>query len=186
MDVATLFRPLTVDEFQNMAEQGLFSPEIRLELIDGRIHEMSPVGRKHAAIVVRLMAYFPPRLGDAYTYSAQNPVQLLPKFQPQPDYMILRHREDDYELALPTAQDVLLLIEVSDSTLVDDLTIKLPRYAKAQIPEVWIVNLNNSTVMQFLKPNKNKEAYLQQQIYQRGEEIQTTLHLTIPVEVIFK
>lgn len=186
MNVTTLFRPLTVDEFQNMAEQGLFAPNMRLELIDGRIHEMSPVGRKHAAIVVRLMAYFPPRLGDGYTYSAQNPVQLLPKFQPQPDYMILRYRDDDYEFAMPTARDVLLLIEVSDSTLVDDLTLKLPRYAKAQIPEVWIINVNDSTVMQFLKPNKNKEAYLQQNTHQRGETIFTTLEISVPVDSVFK
>lgn len=185
MTIYTGIRPMTTTEFQEMAEDGYFSEEARLELIDGRIHEMSPVGRRHGAIVVRLMKLFPKWLGEHFTYSSQNSVQLLPDFQPQPDYMVLRYSDDEYESHLPTAEDVLLLIEVSDSTLVHDLTVKVPRYASAGVPEVWVIDVQNATITQFHTLGA-EGIYEHQMPYQRGEMMATTLGVAVAVSDIVR
>lgn len=182
MNIATIFRPMSVTQFQEMVEQGLFAEDARLELIDGRIQEMSPVGRKHAATVKRVADRFPQQFGKGYTYGIQDPIQLSDDTQPQPDYTILRYREDYYEAALPTGNDILLVVEVSDSTLIDDLTIKLPRYAQAEIPEVWIVEVNTRSITRFQTPQNG--VYLHQERYTRDEEIVTTLGVTIAVKDI--
>lgn len=182
MNVTTIFRPLTAAEFQEMAEKGLFAPHVHLELIDGRIEEMSPVGHKHAAIVNRISEYFFFALGKQYSYSSQNPLVLLNDTQPQPDFMILRRDEDFYENALPTAEDVLLVVEVSDTTLDKDLTVKLPRYATAKIPEVWIINVNDGTIYQFHTLEDATPSYRHRQNYSRGDEILTTLGIKVLVK----
>lgn len=184
MNVTTIFRPLTAVEFQEMAEKGLFAPNVRLELIDGRIEEMSPVGHKHAAIVNRIAEYFFTSLGIQYSYSIQNPVLLSDDTQPQPDFMVLRRNEDFYEDALPTAEDALLVVEVSDTTLEKDMTVKLPRYAEAGISEVWIVNVNNSTILQCHTVQDRQ--YLHQQVYVQGESMHTTLGLEVAVFNLLK
>lgn len=182
MNVTTIFRLLTAAEFQDMAEKGLFAPDVRLELIDGRIEEMSPVGHKHAAIVNRLAFHFFKLLGEDYSYSIQNPIMLLDDTQPQPDFTVLRHDEDFYEDALPTAEDVLLVVEVSDTTLDKDLTVKLPRYATARIPEVWIINVNDGTIYQFHTLEDATPSYRHRQNYSRGDEILTTLGIKVSVK----
>ncbi len=184
MNVTTLFRPLTAAEFQDMAEKGLFAPDVRLELIDGRIEEMSPVGHKHAAVVNRIAEYFFISLGTQFSYSIQNPVLLLDDTQPQPDFMVLRRDEDFYEDALPTAEDTLLVVEVSDTTLDKDLNVKLPRYAEAGIPEVWIVNVNHSTILQC--HTLQDEQYVHQQSYAPGDLMDTTLGLQVSVHDLLK
>jgi len=181
MNVTTVFRPLTAAEFQDMAEKGLFAPDMRLELIDGRIEEMSPVGHKHAAIVNRISEYFFISLGKQYSYSSQNPLVLLDDTQPQPDFMILRRAEDFYENALPTAEHVLLVVEVSDSTLEKDLTVKLPRYAQAGIAEVWIINVNDAALYQFHTIDAATTTYRHQHYYYRGDEVPMTLGIHVLV-----
>lgn len=182
MNITTIFRPMTVTQFQEMVEQGLFAEDARLELIDGRIHEMSPVGRRHAATVKRIADYMPHHLGRGYTYSVQDPIQLSDDTQPEPDYAVLRYREDFYETALPAAEDVLLVVEVSDTTLMEDLTVKLPRYAHAGIPEMWVVDVNQRSVAQFHTPQEG--AYIHKSRYTRGDMIVTTLGVEIAVKDI--
>jgi Uma2 family endonuclease len=138
MDTEVIKRRFTVDEYHRMDETGIFGPEDRLELIDGEILEMSPIGQRHASRVARATALFVRTLGDRAVVNPQNPLQLSDWTEPQPDIVILKPRPDFYEHLRPTPGDALLVMEVSDTTLRFDLKIKLKYFAAASIPEVWI------------------------------------------------
>lgn len=128
----------TVAEFERMGKAGIFSEDARVELIEGEIVEISPIGSRHAACVKRLSMYLSRALGDKFIISTQDPIQLDDFTQPQPDVALLQRRQDFYESAHPKPQDVLLLIEVADTTVDYDRLIKLPLYARAGIPEVGL------------------------------------------------
>lgn len=140
-EVATRRRLVTVDEFDQMARAGVFGPDERLELIEGEIVEMSPIGSLHAAYVVRLTRLLGRLAGGHASLSIQNPIRIL-ESEPQPDGLLLRPRTDDYAGALPRAADILLVIEVSDTTADYDRMIKVPLYGRAGIPEAWLVDVN--------------------------------------------
>ncbi len=142
----------TVEDWHKMGEMALFSPETRVELIDGEIIEMGPIGSSHAGHVNRLNYLFNRQITDSEIVSVQNPVILKNYSEPQPDLMILRHEPHFYSEKHPTPEDVLLLIEVSDSTLTYDRTIKKPLYARYGIIEYWIVNLKNDCIEVYLNP----------------------------------
>lgn len=131
----------SVAEFERMGEAGVFTKDARLELIEGEIIEMSPIGSRHAACVNFLNRFFNRSVGDIALISMQNPIRLDDFSEPQPDLALLRLRDDFYRDALPTPADVLLIIEVADTTLAYDRQVKMPLYAKAGIEEAWIVNL---------------------------------------------
>src|SRR4051812_20038517 len=114
----------TVDEFQRMGEVGLLKEDDRVELIDGELIRMNPIGFGHGGHVNRLNRIFGRELRDRALISAQNPLQIRPRRQPQPDIMLLKPRDDDYSTSHPVAADVLLLIEVADSSLDYDLITK--------------------------------------------------------------
>ena len=125
-----------------------------MELIDGEVREMSPIGSVHAAIVNRLNALFDQqKLSGRAIVSVQNPVILNDFTEPQPDLVVLRLREDYYKDELPGPRDVLLIIEVADTTLEYDRDEKVPRYARMSIPEVWLVDANSQHVTQYAKPS---------------------------------
>lgn len=129
-----------------MGEVGVFAPDERMELLDGEIVAMSPIGPRHAGTVNGLAAdLFGQLLGRA-TIIVQNPVRLLPRSEPQPDLLVARFRRDSYRSAHPTAEDTLLLIEVADTSLATDRAVKLPIYARQGIVEVWIVDLAGDVV----------------------------------------
>ncbi len=127
----------SVSEFQRMGETGFFDPESRLELIEGELFEMAPIGTFHASIVDILNRQFGRALEDSALVRIQNPIVLGDHTEPQPDLTLLRVRS--YFEEHPHAEDVLLLVEVSDSTVQYDREIKLPLYARHAIPEVWLV-----------------------------------------------
>ncbi len=133
---------LTVDDYHRMGEAGIFAEGERVELIDGDIIDMAPIGQGHAAMVGGLAeALFVACAGRA-TVWPQNPVRLDRSSEPQPDLAVLRRRADFYATGeRPGPSDVLLLVEVADSSLRFDRTVKLPLYARAGIAEVWIVDL---------------------------------------------
>lgn len=150
-------RLFNVDDYYRMAEVGIFAPdERRLELIEGEIFKMSPIGTKHASCITRLTAIFGDGLKNAAQVSIQNPVRLDDLSEPEPDVMLLKPRKDFYAEAHPVPADVLLLIEVSDTTLRYDRTVKLPLYARSGIVEVWIVNLKKKVVEVYRKPKHGK------------------------------
>ncbi len=143
---------LTVDEYYRMAEVGLLAADARVELIDGEIVHMPAIGSKHAGTVRRLDKLFQEAVGHRVVISVQAPLRLDRHNEPEPDLMLLRPREDFYARSHPTASDVLLLIEVSDTTARYDREIKLELYARYGIPETWIFDLDSALLRQYRRP----------------------------------
>lgn len=142
MSVQLLKRKFTVDQYHRMAETGIFASSDRLELIQGEIIEMSPIGSRHAAWVRRLTQLFSEKLGQRASVSVQNPISLGDnQSEPQPDITILAPRSDFYLTAHPQPQDILLLVEVADTSADYDREVKIPLYAAAGITEVWLLDV---------------------------------------------
>ncbi|MDS4027733.1 MAG: Uma2 family endonuclease [Candidatus Contendobacter sp.] len=142
----------TVAEYHRMGEVGLLNEDSWVELIDGEIVEMAPIGSQHGGKVNRFIHMFYKTFGNQAIIAAQNPVVLGGYEEPQPDIAILRWREDYYEQAHPHVEDVLLLIEISDSTLRYDRDVKIPLYAKNGIPEVWLLDIPNRQLEIYHEP----------------------------------
>ena len=142
----------TVEEYHEIAEAGILREDDRLELVQGEVITMSPVGVKHIACVNRLNELLTIHFRGRTVVSVQNPVRLDDLSEPQPDIVLLDYRDDFYASRAAMAEDVLLVIEVSDSTLAYDRQIKRPLYAKSGIPEYWLVNLIDNTIEVYRKP----------------------------------
>ena len=151
MGVSISRRLFTTKEFRDMAEAGVFQEDDRLELVDGEIVEMSPIGNRHATCVRILIEAFH-RIGERALLDVQNPLSISDDNEFYPDVVLLRRREDRYAAAPPRASEALLVVEVSDTTLQFDRSIKKPRYAAAGAPELWIVDLEGSRVWVHRKP----------------------------------
>ena len=145
-------RALSIDDFQRMGEVGLFRPDERLELISGELISMSPIGARHANAVNVLTRLLTLGVGMQGVVSIQNPLALPPDSEPQPDLMVLGPHCWG-RTVLPSAADVLLLIEVADTTLAYDCEVKLPLYAQHGVPEVWLVDLGANQVTRYLDPS---------------------------------
>jgi len=144
---------LDVDDYHRMGEAGIFGDNKRIELIDGELIDMAPIGQSHAAIVNRLNRTLVLTSGELAIVWPQNGIRLNQYSEPQPDLAILRYRADFYGAGEPPCPaDVLLLIEVSDSSLAYDRGIKLPLYARAGIGEVWIVDVQGRVLDVHRKP----------------------------------
>ena len=141
----------TVDEYYRMAEFGILDPDARLELLEGEIVEMSPVGVRHVACVNRATALFVKHFADRAVVSVQNPVQLSDYTEPQPDIVMLKPRPDYYAGKKISWEDAMLIIEVSDTTMRRD-RYKLSLYAKAGVSELWIEDLGRDTIFVFRDP----------------------------------
>jgi Uma2 family endonuclease len=169
MAVPIVRKRFNVDEYYAMARAGILHEDDRIELIEGEILEMTPIGSRHAACVTRLNSLFLLRLGTAMVVSAQNPVHLDERTEPQPDLMLLRRREDFYSAAHPEPADVLLLIEVADSSLETDRDFKAPLYGRNGVHETWVVDVERSLVESHFDPTP--EGYRTVQVFRRGESI---------------
>ena len=150
---APTLHQFTVEEYHRLGEIGILAPDARVELIDGAIHDMSPIGPFHSGIVNRLIRIFSPQAKGRWIISAQNPVGLDRRSEPQPDVVLLKPAPDDFVSHHPVPDDVLLVVEVSDSSLEFDRNKKLPIYARAGIPEIWIVNLQELIVEVYREPH---------------------------------
>jgi Uma2 family endonuclease len=159
----------TVDEYYRMAEVGILAPDDRVELIEGEIIQMSPIGVKHASDVDRATAVFYSKLGKRVIARVQGPVRLDDYSEPQPDISLLKPREDFYRSRQPAPEDVLLEVEVSDTTIRYDSGRKLGVYAKAGIQEYWIEDLNRDVLLVFRDPEGRR--YKTQLTLARGESI---------------
>jgi len=136
----------SVKEYYRMAETGVLKPDARVELLNGEIIDMSPIGPFHGGVVIRLNDFFSRAAQDRWLVVVQSPVRLDDHSEPEPDLMLVRRTPDFYASRHPEPADVLLLIEVADTSLEVDRQQKLPAYGHAGIPEVWIVNLNDGTI----------------------------------------
>lgn len=144
---------LTVAEYHRLGEIGIFDEDSRVELIEGDLIAMPPIGEQHASKTRRLNRLLSLQVGETALVDVQNPVRLDVHSEPQPDVVLLKPRPDFYESAHPRPEDVLLLIEVSDSTLRYDRDTKVPLYAKAGIPEVWLLDLANRRLEVYRRPS---------------------------------
>jgi Uma2 family endonuclease len=142
----------SIEDYHRMGETGVLPPDSRVELIEGEVIQMAPIGSLHAGTVSLLTRFFNRNLGEAAVVFTQNPVRLMPNSEPQPDVMLLKPRADDYRDSLPTPAEVLLLIEVSDTTVDDDRRVKVPMYAHHGIPEVWLVDLRAEVLEVYTAP----------------------------------
>jgi hypothetical protein len=140
---------LSVDEYHRMARAGILPEDSRVELINGEIIDMAPIGSRHAGTVLQLTNLLNQALRGTAMVWVQNPIHLDPHTEPQPDLALLRPRDDFYKTAHPRAADVLLVIEVADTSLHYDREIKIPLYARHGIPEVWLVDLLNNRISRF-------------------------------------
>jgi Uma2 family endonuclease len=141
----------SVEEYHRMDEVGIFSEDERVELIDGRILEMSPIGSQHAAYVTLLHRALR-AVEETAIVRIQNPIILDDETEPQPDIAVVKFKSNVYVDSHPYPEDVLLIIEVAETSLVEDREIKLPRYASSGVPEVWIVNLIENIVEVYREP----------------------------------
>ena len=176
----------TVDEYHRMGQIGVLQPDARLELIQGEILDMTPIGSQHASIVGRLIKLLVQQVGDHAFVNAQNPLWLSQRSELVPDVMLLKPRDDDYEQELPRPADVLLLIEVADTSLDHDRNTKLPLYASAKIPEVWIVNLRERVVEVYTNPTQKGYADLHRTVPGEILRPQALSSCSIPLQAVLK
>jgi Uma2 family endonuclease len=140
-----------VDAYQRLAELGVLPDDARVELIDGQVVEMSPIGDRHANCVRRLLRVFSQRVADVAIIDVQNTLVLGPHDAPQPDLTMLKLRADAYPTH-PRAADALLVIEVADTSVAYDRDVKIPRYAAAGIPEAWLLDLGADVISVYRGP----------------------------------
>ena len=161
----------TVEQYHQMGEAGILTEDHRVELIQGMVVEMSPIGAKHAACVNDVSHLLNRRAGDDVIVQVQNPIAAPNGSEPQPDIALLRRGYD--RRTLPTPSDVLLVIEVSDSSVHYDRNIKLPLYAAAGIPEAWIFDLTGDRIERHTDPGPN--GYRQITLAERGQSLPSTV-----------
>jgi Uma2 family endonuclease len=132
---------LTVEQYHRMGEAGVFEPEARVELIEGEVIDMAPIGSRHWSMVSRLTRMLVAATGDRAVVSVQQSLRLSRNTEPEPDIALLKPRADFYASALPTGADALLVIEVADTTLQFDLQTKARLYATHGVPHYWVIDV---------------------------------------------
>ena len=155
-----------------MGEAGVFGEDDRVELLDGHVYAMSPIGSEHAACVRRLNRLFQKRVGTSALVSVQTPIRLDDVSEPEPDLALLAPRDDDYAARHPRPDDIFLVVEVADTSLAFDRDVKLPLYADAGIPEVWLVDLASNEVHAFRRLESDR--YAEHETVGPGEAIRVT------------
>jgi Uma2 family endonuclease len=153
MAVAVHPRLFNVDEYYAMGEAGVFAPGERVELLDGEILTMPPIGHRQTGSVNRLNRLLVTKFGSRAVVQVQNPVRLSNESEPEPDIALLHPCEDFYSSRHAQPEDVFALIEVADTSLPYDRGRKLRAYARSGIPEYWIVNLNADCIEVFRRPS---------------------------------
>ena len=161
----------TTAEYHRLIEIGVLSSEDKIELLDGQIVEMSPAGNYHAACIDYIGPYLERIIGEEYWIRRQNPILLANNSEPEPDLAIVKYRKDYYAHAHPGPEDILLLIEVADTSLAKDRHVKSTLYAEAGIPEYWIMNTEEDLLEQFIYPENGR--YKQQRIYTKQELLES-------------
>lgn len=156
MNLQTMRRFITVNEYHQMGETGIFKEDEHLELIDGEIINMTPIGFRHASCVDRLNELFVTHLSGKAIVRVQNPVYLNEYSELEPDIAITKRYEKAYITKHPEPKDIYLIVEVADTSINFDREVKVPLYAKAGIIEVWLVDLNENSIEIYQKPVNEK------------------------------
>jgi Uma2 family endonuclease len=142
----------SVEEFHKLAEAGVLGRDARVELIEGELIKMSPIGSPHAGVVEQLVYFFQKHVGN-YLVRTQNPIVLGGHSEPEPDVVLVRPRQDFYKKSHPRSADILLIVEVADTTIDYDRKVKLPLYAEHGIPEAWLIDLTAKQLEIHLDPS---------------------------------
>ena len=176
-------RLITLAEYHKMGQAGILAEDERVELLYGKIVPMSPVGSKHSTCVKRLNRLFSRSVGDQAIVSVQDPIQIPDQSEPEPDVALLSPPLATYESRHPLPEEVMLVIEVSDSSLLKYQTVKLPLYASAGIPEVWLVDLVKQQVEVYTQPQD--DIYALRRLVRKGEVIAlVALDLEVTVDEV--
>ena len=182
MSTATTTRPtvsyprphrLTVDEYERIIEAGALEDPSRVELIDGEMVDKMAKGAGHGFTTKKLLRALDSRLPSGWTWRSEQPVRIPDFDEPEPDVSVVRGTDEDYEYKIPTADDVALVVEVSDSTLSQDRGKKSSGYARGGIPVYWIVNLVDRQVEVYSRPGK--KGYRSHKIFASGEQVPVTI-----------
>jgi len=169
MAIPLLQGPFTVEAYHRLGELGIFDEDDRVELLHGQIVEMTPIGGRHAACVNRVSNLLTRRSSHDVIVSVQNPVVLADRSEPHPDVAVIRRSGGLAGAWLPHARDVLLVIEVADTSLERDRDVKLPLYAAAGIPEGWLVDLGGDAIRVNREPAP--DGYRETRTVTRGETL---------------
>lgn len=156
MTVAIVRRAFSVHEYAQMRERGILTEDERVELIAGEIRVKCPIGPLHAAIVNKIGKLLHAQVGNRAIISVQNLIQLNDYSEPKPDIAVLDYREDYYAYAHPTPEQIMFIIEVADTSAAYECDEKIPRYAAANIPEVWLIDVNAAVIEQYTHPVRNQ------------------------------
>lgn len=160
---------ITAAQFHAMIQAGIYTADDKIELVDGLLFKKMSIGSPHAALVNALNFALSRRLGGQAIIAIQNPLAINEYSEPEPDVSLLKLRQDFYRAAHPGPQDVLLVVEVADTSLVSDLNAKIPLYAAADVAEAWLVNLNEGTLTVFTKPEG--AVYQSSKVFKGGETV---------------
>jgi Uma2 family endonuclease len=183
----TLKHRLTVVDFHKMGDAGIFNEDARVELIEGELFDMPPIGSGHASVVMIFIHLLTRAVGDLAIVGAQTPIVLGEESEPQPDIVLLKSRDDFYARSHPMPEDVLWLIEVADSSTYYDRSIKIPLYARYRIPEVWLLDLPHKRLEVYCNPMPDHAAYQRLEQYHEGTASPQLLpNVTISVLDLFK
>ncbi|MBN2701995.1 MAG: Uma2 family endonuclease [Methylothermaceae bacterium] len=172
---------ITTDEYHRMGEAGILSEDDRVELIEGEVIDMTPIGNMHAYTVSQLTQSLIRAFDANGVVWVQNPIRLSPNTEPQPDIAVLRSPLTQYADRLPTAEDVQLLIEVSDTSRAYDRNIKMPLYARFSIPECWLIDLEQQVVEVFRAPSS--DSYRDVKRFGPGETIRLSFCPDVEIEL---
>jgi Uma2 family endonuclease len=174
-------RIFTIDEYYEMGRAGILTADDRVELIEGKIIQMPPVGEQHASRVNRLNEMFILAFSTRAMVITQNPLRMGQFSEPEPDIVLARRRADFYSGRHPTPSDAFLVAEVSHSSLLYDRSVKLPLYAREGVPEVWLVEIEPDQVTVHRDPSP--EGFRTSRVFRRGESITVAAFPDTPFSV---
>ena len=178
---------LTVADFHKMGDAGIFHEDARVELIEGELFDMPPIGSGHAGTVMIFIHLLARAVGDLAIVGAQTPIVLGEESEPQPDIVLLKPRDDFYTRSHPMPEDVLLLIEVADSSTYYDRSIKIPLYAHHGVPEAWLIDLPHKRLELYRHPMPEHKTYQHVEPYHEGTVSPQLLpNVTIRVADLFR
>ena len=172
----------TTSEYEKMVSAGILTENDKVELLNGGIVEMTPIGSAHASCVKRLNHLLVQKVGSRAIVGVQDPVWLDEQSMPEPDLSLVAPRGDYYVDAHPGPDEILLLIEVADTTLEFDRSVKLPLYARAGTPEMWLVDLNAGCVE--VHNMARGGSFRQMRLYNRGDMLETSVQILSSVAVV--
>ena len=172
---------ITVHDYHRMGEIGVFAPDARVELIEGKIIDMAPIGTDHQSIVDQLTRKLVTAVGEQASVRVQGSIRLSQWSEPEPDVVLLRPRADFYRGEFALGTDTLLVIEVSDTTLKYDRDIKVPLYARHGAPEAWVVDVNGKALLVFGDLRDGK--YERHVVLERPTHVQVMLLPSIVLDI---